>query len=271
MMGWGLPGMSAVEPPPGVNRTLRFQRRGRLRRWTARKAGKMRLKSGGGRRALNSTESTSRDGCQGGLWGAGDALQPAAVVLRLPGPAPTPRHSELRQPAPRALSRAVGWWRCRHGASRALTQTCRPQPRQIDATRGQWRCPKVLTGCRTAAGRPQSLRTRPCLAQSATGSLPRRRGATARVPYWELLLHPTRQVGSRHATHATATRHDRHAAPARHVGHRVTRQAAAVTQPRRPAATRPRGRSSERARRGRSKSFLRVGGRRGYCSLWLTD
>ena len=37
----------------------------------------MRLKSGGGRRALNSTESTSRDGCQGGLWGAGDALQPA--------------------------------------------------------------------------------------------------------------------------------------------------------------------------------------------------
>jgi len=162
--------------------------------------------------------------------------------LRLPGPAPAPRHSELRQPAPRALSRAVGWWRCRHGASRALTQTCRPQPRQIDATRGQWRCPKVLTGCRTAAGRPQSLRTRPCLAQSATGSLPRRRGATARVPYWELLLHPTRQVGSRHATHATATRHDRHAAPARHVGHRVTRQAAAVTQPRRrraAAAARP--------------------------------
>ena len=77
------------------------------------------------------------------------------------GPAPTPRHSELRQPAPRALSRAVGWWRCRHGASRALTQTCRPQPRQIDATRGQRRCPKVPAGCRTAAGRPPSLRTWP--------------------------------------------------------------------------------------------------------------
>ena len=46
----------------------------------------------------------------------------------------------------------------------------------------------------------------------------------------ELLLHPTRQVGSRHATHATATRHGRHGAPARHVGRRVTRQAAAVTQ-----------------------------------------
>ena len=103
--------------------------------------------------------------------------------MRLPGPAPAPRHSELRQPAPRALSRAVGWWRCRHGASRALTQTRRPQPRQIDATRGQRRCPKVLTGCRTAAGRPQSLRTRPCLAGRVTGSLARRRGATARVPY----------------------------------------------------------------------------------------
>ena len=38
-------------------------------------------------------------------------------------------------------------------------------------------------GRRAAAGRPPSLHTRPCLAQSATGSLPRRRGATARVPY----------------------------------------------------------------------------------------
>ena len=46
----------------------------------------------------------------------------------------------------------------------------------------------------------------------------------------ELLLHPTRQVGSRHATHATTTQHGRHGAPARHVGRRVTRQAAAVTQ-----------------------------------------
>ena len=75
MMGRGLPGMSAVEPPPGVNRTLRFQRRGRLRRWTARKAGKMRLKSGGGRRALNSTEFVSPDGSQGGLRGRETALQ----------------------------------------------------------------------------------------------------------------------------------------------------------------------------------------------------
>ena len=39
-MGRGVPGLGTIEPPPGVNRTLRLQRRGRLRHYTAGKAGK---------------------------------------------------------------------------------------------------------------------------------------------------------------------------------------------------------------------------------------
>ena len=52
----------------------------------------------------------------------------------------------------------------------------------VEVSKGAHRVPN--------GSRPPSVtpHTRPCLAQSATGSLPRRRGATARVPYWELLL-----------------------------------------------------------------------------------
>ena len=145
------------------------------------------------------------------------------------GPAPSPRHSELRQAAPRALSRVALLVGGRAGHSPRLAE---PQPRRIEATRGQGRCPKGSGGRRAAAGRPPSLRTRPCLAQSATGSPPAPKWS-ARVPHQQVLLQqPARQVGSRHGTHAAATRHDRHTAPARHVGRRVTREAAAVTQPR---------------------------------------
>jgi hypothetical protein len=95
------------------------------------------------------------------------------------GPAPSPRHSELRQAAPRALSRVALLPSGRAACSPRLAE---PQPRRIDATRGQRRCPKVSGGRRGAAGWPPSRRTRPfSLVGWATGSpLRRRRGQ--RVP-----------------------------------------------------------------------------------------
>ena len=83
------------------------------------------------------------------------------------GPGSSPWHSELRQAAPRALSRVALLVGRRAGHSLRLAE---PQPRRIEATRGQGSCPKVSGGRRVAAGRPPSLRTRPCLAQSATGA-----------------------------------------------------------------------------------------------------
>ena len=46
-MGRGVPGLGTIEPPPGVNRTLRLQRRGRLRRCTAARPQKTPLNSSG--------------------------------------------------------------------------------------------------------------------------------------------------------------------------------------------------------------------------------
>ena len=84
------------------------------------------------------------------------------------GPAPSPRHSELRQVAPRALSRVALLPGGRAACSPRLAE---PQPRRIDATRGQRRCPKVSGGRRGAAGWPPSRRTRPfSLVGWATGS-----------------------------------------------------------------------------------------------------
>ena len=105
------------------------------------------------------------------------------------------------QAAPRALSRVallVG------GRARHSPRLAEPQSRWIEATRGQGRCPKGSGGRRAAAGRPPSLRTRPCLARRATGSLPRRLAATARVPY----------VGAAAASCAPSGQ------PARHTCHR---------------------------------------------------
>ena len=74
-------------------------------------------------------------------------------------------------------------------------------------------------GRRAAAGRPPSLNTRPCLAQSATGSLPRRRGATAHVPY----------QGAAAASYAPGVQ------PARHTCHRdPARPAHSASTPRGP-------------------------------------
>ena len=95
------------------------------------------------------------------------------------GPAPSPRHSELRQAAPRALSRVALLPGGRAACSPRLAE---PQPRRIDATRGQRRCPKVSGGRRGAAGWPPSRRTRPfSLVGWATGSPVWRRGGQ-RVP-----------------------------------------------------------------------------------------
>jgi len=95
------------------------------------------------------------------------------------GPASPPWHSELRQPAPRALSRVALLVGGRAACSPRLAE---PQPRRIDATRGQRRCPKVSGGRRGAAGWPPSRRTRPfSLVGWATGSPVRRRGGQ-RVP-----------------------------------------------------------------------------------------
>ncbi len=178
------------------------------------------------------------------------------------GPVSSPWHSELRQAAPRALSRVALLVGRRAGHSLRLAE---PQPRRIDATRGQGRCPKVSAGAeRRQAGRRHSTRgpVSPRARQAAC------RGDVGRqlaCPTGELLQHPTRQVGSRHATHTTTTRHDRHTAPARHVGRRVTREDAAVTQPlgaAAAAAAAARGRSwIERARAPRSIEVFSVGRR----------
>ena len=120
------------------------------------------------------------------------------------------------QAAPRARSRVallVG------GRCRDSPRLAEPQPRRIEATRGQGSCPKVSGGRRAAAGRPPSLNTRPCLAQSATGSLPRRRGATAHVPY----------QGAAAASYAPGWQ------PARHTCHRdPARPAHSASTPRGP-------------------------------------
>ena len=123
------------------------------------------------------------------------------------GPAPSPWHSELRQAAPRALSRVALLVGGRAGHSPRLAE---PQPRRIEATRGQGRCPKVSRGRRAAAGRPPSLRTRPCLARRATAGSPPAATWSARVPHQQVLQQPTSRVGSRHAARAAATRRDRH-------------------------------------------------------------
>ena len=218
----------------------------------------MPLKSGGGRRALNSTEFVSPDGSQGGLRGRETALQ-------LTGGGATPTWAQHHPRGTRSCDKrrpehSVGW-RC----WLAGEQGTHPDSQS-----------RSLAGSRRRAGRGGARRgpggaerRQAALRHSARGPVsPRARQAACRrdvgrqlaCPTGELLQHPTRQVGSRHATHATATRHDRHTAPARHVGRRVTREAAAVTQPRpRPFASPPMdGRARER-----SKSFLRVDGRRG--------
>ena len=171
------------------------------------------------------------------------------------GPAPSPWHSELRQAAPRALSRVALLVGGRAGHSPRLAE---PQPRRIEATRGQGRCPKVSRGRRAAAGRPPSLRTRPCLARRATAGSPPVATWSARVPHQQVLQQPTSRVGSRHAARAAATRRDRHqrqpATLLRYpalVGCRVTQHLAARA---------PAGLWIDRRRRDRDSRFTRRAG-----------
>ena len=103
-------------------------------------------------------------------------------------------------------------------------------------------------GRRAAAGRPPSLHTRPCLAQSATGSLPRRRGATAHVPY----------QGAAAASYAPGGQ------PARHTCHRdPARPARSASTPRGPPrySAGCRGYPASAARRGRDRAVDRASAR----------
>ena len=88
---------------------MRTRWRGRLRRWWAGKGGNTPLNSGGGMRALNSTEFVSPDGSQGGLRGRETALPPAgggvAPALGQHHPRGT-RSCDKRRP-----EHSVGW-RC---------------------------------------------------------------------------------------------------------------------------------------------------------------
>ncbi len=141
---------------------------------------KKRLWTSSGRGGCRSAPSWCRSHWPGRAVWAGDGF-PAhrRWCCACLGPAPSPRHSELRQAAPRALSRVALLPGGRAACSPRLAE---PQPRRIDATRGQRRCPKVSGGRRGAAGWPPSRRTRPfSLVGWATGSPVRRRGGQ-RVP-----------------------------------------------------------------------------------------
>ena len=130
---------------------------------------KKRLWSSSGRGGCRSAPSWCRSHWPGRAVRAGDGF-PAhrRWCCACLGPAPSPRHSELRQAAPRALSRVALLPGGRAACSPRLAE---PQPRRIDATRGQRRCPKVSGGRRGAAGWPPSRRTRPfSLVGWATGS-----------------------------------------------------------------------------------------------------
>ena len=93
------------------------------------------LNSAGGMRALNSTESDSPRRQPGWAARAGDGF-PAHRQWRCAclGPAPSPRHSELRQAAPRALSRMA----LLVGASRCSPRLAERRPRRSRARSAPW-------------------------------------------------------------------------------------------------------------------------------------
>ena len=204
--------------------------------------GKTASDTGDGRRALTSTKPVPPDAGQGGLRGRLTAPQPAGGGVT---PAWAQHHPRgTRTCDKRRPEHSVGW-RCwlvgeqgthPDSQSRSLAGSRRRAGRG-GARRGPGGDERRQAALRHSARGPVSLVER----QAACRGDSRRQLA---CPMGELLLHPTRQVGSRHATHATATQHDRHTAPARHVGRRVTREAAAVTQqPRRGGRPIERGRS----------------------------
>ena len=191
-------------------------------------AGKNACDNAGGRRALNSTEPVPPDAGQGGLRGRETALPPAGGGVPPTWPQHHPRGT--RSCDKRRPEHSVGWrwwWAGEQGTHPDSQSRSLAGSRRRAGRGGVRRCPGGAE--RRQAGRRHS--TRGPVSPRARQPEAACRGDVGRqlaCPTGELLQHPTRQVGSRHATHATATRHDRHTAPARHVDRRVTREAAAL-------------------------------------------